>query len=216
MGLTPVSGHTLAKFQGKFLGHIKDPATRGVCFRLTFKWAAAQCVGGGFNFSDPTAKRAESTYGKHVAYRRLTLEAAKTAKFSDDSQFRDYVMLDERETKNYIDLWGKRFKAGGAHHSDVKVVAQQVGGTTTKLESVLTEGVVLVITFYWRDKGGDRTARGHAVALSWLGGPLFFDVNAGEFTFDKKTPLDVAEDVRAHVHTKYSAPESWNFLFLKR
>src|SRR5688572_4828142 len=82
--------------------------TKGICFRLTFKWAACALAGGRFKYEEANA---DKTAAKHTEYRKETLAMEKTLEgdFSDSKNFSKYVDLDHKETRRFVKEWGAKF-----------------------------------------------------------------------------------------------------------
>ena len=78
--------------------------TKGVCFRLTFKWAACTLVGGQFNFT-PSA---DSVATKHSKYRTGTLAEEKRlgGDFKDLKDFLAYTKIDWDAAHKFVNEWG--------------------------------------------------------------------------------------------------------------
>jgi hypothetical protein len=176
--------------------------TRGLCFRVAFKWAACHAVGGKFKYLNLNASK---TAAKHLQYRQVSLakEQDSSFDFSDDTNIKSYVTGDQVQARTYLAAWGKRFKDGSKTEFSVTPGKEFEGDLGAFLAKNPIAGVQgLVYGFYGRtpDKKGPR---GHAVALSGGASPLFFDPNRGEYTFDASE--DVPGSVASHIAALYSA-----------
>ena len=216
--------------------HGKLP-TPGVCFRVTFKWAACMLFGGEFNFDNLNIV---STANKHVEYRQKTLAIANKVKEEggefDDATFEGYVNTDGEETLAFINTWGvkikdknktlyhglcvkKRLKASLWDYltsSGSSATFSFMGGPTNWI-SYLTapdnwESETLIQTFYGRKlEDGKRKPAGHALALH---GPkrYFFDANAGLFVLESSGTKGVANEIKTYVTNNYSSFSHEKFL----
>jgi len=179
---------------------------RGVCFRLSFKWAALSLVGGEFNMAlDNAGLNVASTVGKHVAYRQVSQakETDPSANFTDKAEFDSYVAEDGKQAADYINKWGLRFKgskgSGGQVYNGVTVAAN----LSQKLSQYFaTESYAadrsLVYGYY-----GLKASKpaGHAVAFSK---GRFFDSNTG--VWDCAPPGGAGVDIDNYIATHYPWP----------
>jgi hypothetical protein len=181
--------------------------TKGVCFRITFKWAACMLIGGEFNYTP----NADKTATKHSTYRKETLAIypKKYSSLSKDTDYEEYVSADYRETKTYVDLWGKLFKdKNKTTYSGVSVV-DQCKNSIWSLSSFQPDRAYLGI-FYGRGSSG--APFGHVVCLAFdctfddsmeiVCKPKFFDSNFGEYEFSKDE--DIAELIKIFIVGRYS------------
>lgn len=175
--------------------------TRGLCFRVAFKWAACHAVGGEFKYLNINAGK---TAVKHLSYRKASLELENDPSFdfSNDTNAKSYVVQDQVQANTHLAAWGKLFKDGNKKEFSVTPGQQFEGDLGTYLaQNPIANVQSVVYGFYGRthDKKGPR---GHAVALSGGGIPLFFDPNYGEYTFDSGE--DVAGSIAKHIASLYT------------
>jgi hypothetical protein len=181
---------------------------RGVCFRLSFKWAALSLAGGSFNLAlDSGGLNVDSTKTKHLEYRTVSAatESDKSYNFLDKASFDAYVDEDGKQAVDYINRWGLHFKGSksgggkGTLYNGVSV-AQMFPGTLTKYfaQTPGAAGLSLVYGYYGHKAGGPA---GHAVAYS---NGKFFDSNSG--IFDCSPPDAAGVDIDAYVSKYYTWP----------
>jgi hypothetical protein len=100
--------------------------TTGMCFRLTFKWAACALTGHRFHDADFTEKQALKTFQKHAAYRTesvkaqaelnraasefMAVESADFKDFGIDAKVADFAKHDLNVQGKFITQWGLHVK----------------------------------------------------------------------------------------------------------
>jgi hypothetical protein len=182
--------------------------TKGVCFRLTFKWAACKLVAGDFNYEPYPNKIAT----KHSQYRAATLAIfpKKYKDLSNNTHYNEYIDTDYRETALYVNTWGKQFKdKNKTTYSGVKVISQNKKAIWEN--ELSNSGNAILGIFYGRDKSGvpfgHVIAFAHDITLASMFSvklvPTLFDSNYGEFIFNDKE--DMAEAIKKFIITHYSS-----------
>lgn len=159
--------------------------TGGLCFRISWKWAACKAANAPFAYM---GMNAETTAKKHMAYRVPTLALAPKTDFDSPVQTAHYIATDRDEHMHYMTFWGTAFSDAdkGKH-----IGASPSGLIEKPLEDAMKElgaanmGAYLYV-LYWRgqDKAGKSAVFGHAVAFSGGASPCFFDSNTAEYTFE--------------------------------
>lgn len=175
--------------------------TRGLCFRVVFKWAACQAVGGKFKYMNLNARK---TAEKHLAYRQTSLKVENDPSydFTVDANAKDYVTNDQVQANTYLAAWGKNFKDASKTEFSVTPGAASEGDLGSYLAKNSIASVQSIVYGFYGRAPDKKSPRGHAVALLGGNSPLFFDPNFGEYTFDSGE--DVAGSVAAHIASKYS------------
>jgi hypothetical protein len=158
--------------------------TGGLCFRISWKWAACKAANAPFAFM---GMNAEKTAKKHMAYREPTLALAPKTDFDDPLQTAEYIAIDRDAHKHYMTFWGTVFSDAdkGKH-----LIASPSGLIEKPLVDAMKEvgvanmGAYLYVLYWGGQKDGKSSVFGHAVAFSGGAAPCFFDSNVAEYTFE--------------------------------
>jgi hypothetical protein len=185
--------------------------TPGICFRVTFKWAACMFFGGEFKYDQLNVVK---TANKHVAYRQKTLQAAEKTKDFDDTTFGSYVDLDGEETLNFINTWGVQIKDAKKTVYQGLYVAQRLKvplwDYLSSSKNWATE--TLIQTFYGRKiVDSARRPAGHAIAF-YGPGPWLFDANDGVYSFDATDGPGIGAEIKDYLETDYTSFPHEKFL----
>lgn len=196
--------------------------TKGVCFRLTFKWAACTLVGGQFNFT-PNADKVAS---KHSTYRTGTLAAEKRlgGDFSDLKDFLAYTKIDWDAARKYVNEWGAKFTdANKKVFKSVYVFDQSDDSIREYLQAHPNLAPAAVMVGFYGRRADGKSAWGHVVGFCSRGcgptgnDPCFFDSNSGVYEFganeDKGTAM--MKEIRSTYTRDGRLIESFNTLVLK-
>jgi hypothetical protein len=167
---------------------------KGICFRVTYKWAACQLLGGEFKYD---ALNIVKTVNKQAAYRQKTKDYSDAnADLKDAGVLRGFVDLDTQEVVSFINEWGMTVKDAQKTLYQSLVVSEQV---REKPWDYMRKGEgwrkETLIIGYYGPSFGTGEAMGHAVALHGPG-PVFFDANFGMYEFGTSDP---AAEVEGHV-----------------
>ncbi|CAO3423590.1 hypothetical protein [Azospirillum endophyticum] len=175
----------------------------GMCFRLSFKWAACRIKGAIFKNYDLNVVK---SHQKHSQYRVKSKAVESTADFSQAGVFDQYVMNDIQEAMNYIKEWGMKFTARNGGTKTVynnavginKVSMKPVDIYLLQEDSTPLDQHSFIYGFY-----GQRGVNpaGHATAFCR---GRYFDPNYGEYSFSTNTHAQVGNDILAHVNLQYS------------
>ncbi|TVT83496.1 hypothetical protein [Pseudomonas sp. H3(2019)] len=205
--------------QNKIMARVSTPIpTAGLCFRVTFKWAACNMAGGRFKYNESEIN-ADKTASKHVAYRQETLRmyAAHNNNLSA-SAFSRYVLLDWHETRDFVNNWGQRIvDADKAVFSGISVFRQRDESIRECLHEIGTgPGVTVLAVFYGHNSNG--SAWGHVVAFCGrgapgTGGPCFFDSNYGVYGFSEND--DIGTCCWDFIKHNYGSPDAFNTMVLR-
>lgn len=195
--------------------------TKGVCFRLTFKWAACSLVGGLFN----TSPNADKTAAKHCEYRAGTLKEEKrlSGDFSAPEALERYTKIDWDASRRYLNLWGEKFTdANKMVFRNVYVEDQSIDSIREYLQNRPNLGTAAVMAGFYGHRADGKAAWGHVVAFCTRGGPTadgasFFDSNFGVFEFDENE--DKGRAIMSHIKSRYLGDgrriEDFNTIVLK-
>jgi len=195
--------------------------TKGVCFRLTFKWAACTLVGGQFNFT-PSA---DSVATKHSKYRTGTLAEEKRlgGDFKDLKDFLAYTKIDWDAAHKFVNEWGSKFTdANKKVFNNVYVFDQSMDSIREYLLTHPNLAPAAIMVGYYGRRADGKTAWGHVVGYCTRGGgptkgdPCFFDSNAGVYEFALNE--DKGQAMMNHLH-KYTTDgrliEAFNTIVMK-
>jgi len=181
--------------------------TQGVCFRLTFKWAAVTLVGSYFN-SNPNANK---TATKHSQYRDDTLKIEKRlgGDFSSNDEMLAYIETDYLASRAFAEKWSREFTTYGSDEkksgkASIKVLEQNKEPISDYIRKAdILENVAILAGFYGRKTDGK--VWGHVVAFCTNGGKSgygsFFDSNAGLYDFESGE--DRAEAIKDWIKRNY-------------
>lgn len=178
--------------------------TKGICFRLTFKWAACTLAGGRFKYDEANA---DKTAAKHTEYRKETLAMEATLKgdFSDSQDFAKYVDLDHKETRRFVKQWGAKFTDADKNvFTNLDVLNQTIDPIYDYLKTTKVPGDYAVLGVFYGRNGS--SAWGHVVGFCTRGGksadgPCFFDANSGLWEFDSDE--NFADSIRSYIRNVY-------------
>jgi hypothetical protein len=190
--------------------------SRGVCFRLSFKWAALSLVGGEFNLAkDSTGLNVDSTKRKHADYRTVSAvkEQDPNYDFTNQQTFDGYVDEDGREATRYINSWGVRFKgskaSGHTLYNGISVQARMEETLSHYFARVPAASTQSLVYGYYGTKA--LKPAGHAVAFSK---GKFFDANSGVWLCNP--PSAAGTDIDGYVAQTYALwPRKFVIFLLK-
>lgn len=181
--------------------------TQGVCFRLTFKWAATALVGKTFN-SHPNA---DKTAAKHSQYRQDTLAIEKRLGgiFDSDREMLGYLETDYAASRKFAESWSKEFTTYGSDlkksgKASITVHDQTKNSIVEYLKSDNPlENTAILAGFYGRQAGNGKVW-GHVVAFCSCSGSngSFFDSNVGIYAFEDGENRALAVDEWIHLYLK--------------
>ena len=178
--------------------------TRGMCFRLTFKWAGCTVYGGTFQYGNANPGK---TATKHAQYRGETLALEK--QYGDDliNHMEEYTLTDWNESRKFVSQWAQSFTDANKNKLSAKVVDQSEDSIREYLQQHANLGTVAIMAgFYGRRQG---KIFGHVVAYCSVGGPTangpcFFDSNTGVYEFGPNE--DQGSAMMAHIKRYAAAP----------
>ncbi|WP_291296455.1 hypothetical protein [Elioraea sp.] len=177
----------------------------GVCFRLAFKWAAVNLVGGEFRYAlDSHGLNVSKTIKKFNAYatRGGTIPADQKIPWNTP-KLEQFLAEGVWEGLTYINRWGVTFK-------DRK--GKKFGGVSVESVECMTAGAFLAqvnnpkLTFIYTYSGPakDGVGTGHATAYS---GHRYFDPNHGVYSSPAPTAAGIGADIDAFLAAKET---DWN------
>lgn len=171
----------------------------GVCFRLSFKWAAVSMFGGDFNYAmDKGGLSVASTkkkFGEYIDFsEKLLADTTKT--WSDSKVFGDWVAGDVLQAMAYINKWG--VKVTDSKHAYGGVTLDKIvdGTASDYMKAANAADITFVYGYYGYDKGSPA---GHATAYSK---GRYFDPNFGTYTSSETTPEGIGRDIDAFIADK--------------
>ncbi|WP_291296457.1 hypothetical protein [Elioraea sp.] len=190
MALTRVNGQKYD--QGQYF-------QEGVCFRLSFKWAAVSMFGGDFNYAmDKGGLSIASTkkkFGEYIDFSEKHLADA-TKNWSDSKVFGDWVAGDVLQAMAYINKWGVKVTDSTHAYGGVTLDKIVDGTASDYMKAANAAGITVVYGYYGYDKG---VPAGHATAYS---NGRYFDPNYGTYTSSETTAAGIGRDIDAFIADK--------------
>jgi len=182
----------------------------GMCFRLSFKWAACKMRGADFTFSEISASTA---HGKHSDYRvESKIFEAAHPNMASNQIFGTYVSSDVMNAWTFLNRWGMKFTGRVGGEKIVYNGCVGVSGISVKPIDIFMKGnkkssisnMSFIYGVYGREKNlskpGEKTPAGHAMAFS---NGRFFDPNFGEVSFSSDKGGDIGNDILSHIRRYY-------------
>ena len=176
--------------------------TRGICFRVVFKWTACAMKGGEFKYDQLNVFK---TAGKHLQYRTgsMAKENDLGFDFGNPASLRTYIDDDMQEAANYINNWGVLFKDKNKTEYNGVRVSERLNDNI--FMNFLGRSDVSDVTFVYGFYGsvspsGVTLPAGHATGFCR---GQFFDPNFGVFEFDSDDPAVIGAEIDAHVKQYY-------------
>jgi hypothetical protein len=160
------------------------PGPRGICLRVSYKWASCKFRGQPFKFYGLNWTK---TYAKQLDYLQEP-DAVRAETSGMETGYFAWVLAAHRNDGYFIDHWGKK-------HGDIKCRAHRVQDVSEFLGGG-GQDEFFVYCYYGRT--GTGAAWGHAVAFSGRSaeGPRFFDSNRAEYSFASSE--DVGQAIDTH------------------
>ena len=191
--------------------------TKGVCFRLTFKWAGCTVCGGTFQYGNANPVK---TATKHSEYRGETLKLEKQYGDSLINHMEEYTQTDWNESRKFISQWAQSFTDAHKNKYSVKVIDQSIDSIREYLEAHPNLGTAAIMAGFYGKRNGKIF--GHVVAYSAVGGPTsngpcFFDSNSGVFEFgsSEEPGRAIMDYIKKFYSAKGGAITDFNTIVLK-
>jgi hypothetical protein len=160
---------------------------RGICLRASYKWTSCMLRRVDFKYEGINLER---TYAKQMEY----LTEADLARLGHESTYEKWVAGAHALDEKYLGKWG-------AKHGGVICTPRLVNSITDVLDA--TGGDHHLIYGFYGVHTDTGKYWGHAVAYSNTAhGPRFFDVNEGEYSFDRGE--NVANTINEYCQSDYT------------